>query len=87
MNRLWSLIPPAAAADPLVIAVAEIEVAIELVLRGTARRVRLVGLLAGERAAGEGLALAQEAGVQFALERGAAPGYAVSLVIGPAIDD
>ena len=38
-------LPPSA--DPLEIALAEIEVAIELVRRGQARRVRLVGLVGG----------------------------------------
>jgi hypothetical protein len=87
MNRSWSQIHAAQVADPLEIARAEIDVAIELVRRGQARRVRLCGLSAGERAAGSGLARAQAAGVRFALEREVAPGLAVSLVIGPAIDD
>jgi hypothetical protein len=86
MNSLWSPIRPASVADPLEIALFEIDVAIELVRRGQARRVHLSGLTAGERAAGEGLARAQAAGVAFGLERDAAAG-AVSLVIGPAIDD
>ena len=86
MNRVWSGVPAASERDPLEIAIAEIEVAIALVQRGQARRVRLVGLVAAEHAAGAGLALAQAAGVQFALERGTAPGLPVSLVIGPAID-
>jgi hypothetical protein len=87
MDRLWSHVRAAPAADPLEIALSEIDAAIELVSRGLARRVRLSGLVAGERAAGPGLARAQDAGVGFVLERGAAPGCAVSLVIGPAIDD
>lgn len=87
MNRLWSQVRPASIADPLEIALAEIDVAITLVRRGQARRVRLIGLRAGERAAGPGLARAQEARVRFTLQREAAPGVAVSLVIGPAIDD
>jgi hypothetical protein len=86
MNRVWSGIPAASERDPLEIALDEIEVAIALVQRGQARRVRLVGLAAAEHAAGAGLALAQAAGVQFALERGTAPGLPVSLLIGPAID-
>ena len=87
MNPLWSQILPAPVADPLEIALAEIDVAIELVRRGHARRVRLCGLSAGERAAGPGLARAQEAGLRFTLQREAAPGVAVSLLIGPVIDD
>jgi hypothetical protein len=85
MNRAWSGIPAASERDPLEIALSEIEVAIALVQRGQARRVRLVGLAAAEHAAGIGLARAQEAGVEFALERGLAPGLPVSLLIGPAI--
>ena len=87
MNRVWSGIPAAFEPDPLEIALTEIEVAIELVRRGQARRVRLVGLAAAERAAGTGLARAQEVGVRFVLERSTEPGHPVSLVIGPAIDD
>ena len=86
MNRVWSGIPAASERDPLEIALSEIEVAIALVQRGQARRVRLVGLASAEHAAGIGLARAQEAGVEFALERGTAPGLPVSLLIGPAID-
>jgi hypothetical protein len=86
MNRLWSGVPAASERDPLEIALAEIEVAIELVRRGQARRVRLVGLAAVEHAAGVGLARAQDAGVGFALERSTDRGQAVSAVIGPRID-
>jgi hypothetical protein len=86
MNRVWSGIPAASERDPLDIALAEIEVAIELVRRGQARRIRLVGLAAAEDAAGIGLARAQEAAVRFVLERSIEPGHAISLVIGPAID-
>jgi hypothetical protein len=86
MNRVWSGIPAASERDPLEIALAEIDVAIELVRRGQARRIRLVGLAAAEQAAGIGLARAQEAGVRFVLERSTAPGHAISLLIGPAID-
>jgi hypothetical protein len=82
MNRLWSGIPAASERDALEIALAEIEVAIELVRRGHARRVRLVGLAAAERAAGVGLARAQEAGVCFILERSTEHGQAISLLIG-----
>lgn len=86
MNRVWSDVPAASECDPLEIALSEIGIAISLVQRGQARRVRLVGLAVAEHAAGAGLALAQAAGVQFALERGTAPGLPVSLLIGPAID-
>lgn len=87
MDRLWSPVRAAAAADPLQIALSEIDVAIELVRRRQARRVRLVGLIAGEQAAGPGLARAQSVGVRFVLERDAASNGAVSLLIGPALDD
>ena len=86
MNRVWSGISAASERDPLEVALAEIEVAIELVRRGQARRIRLVGLAAAEDAAGIGLARAQEAGVRFVLERSTEPGHAISLLIGPAID-
>ena len=86
MNRPWSGVPAASERDPLEIALAEIEVAIELVRRGQARRVRLVGLAAVEHAAGVGLARAQDAGVCFALERSTERGHAISVVIGPMID-
>jgi hypothetical protein len=86
MNGPWSGIPAASERDPLEIALAEIEVAIELVRRGQARRVRLVGLAAAEEAAGLGLARAQAAGVRFAIERSTEPGQAISVVIGPTID-
>jgi hypothetical protein len=86
MDRLWSGLPAASERDPLEIALAEIEVAIELVRRGQARRVRLVGLAAAEQAAGVGLARAQDAGVCFALERSTERGQAISVVIGPRID-
>jgi hypothetical protein len=86
MDPVWSPIHAAPLADPLEVALSEIDVAIELVLRGQARRVRLCGLAAGERAAGPGLARAQAACVRFAVERGEAPAFAVSLLIGPAVD-
>ncbi len=86
MDRPWSPIRPVPLTDPLTIALLEIDAAITMVRRGQARRVRLCGLDGGERAAGLGLARAQAAGVQFALERGALPDGAVSLLIGPAVD-
>jgi hypothetical protein len=87
MNRPWSQIPPARVADPLEIALVEIDIAIALVQRGQARRVRLVGLDGSERAAALGLARAQAAGVWFALERNEASDGAVSILVGPAVDD
>ena len=87
MNYTWSRAAHAPAGDPLDVALAEIDVAITLVQAGQARRVHLVGLAAAERAAGQGLARAQAAGVHFALERTEPPARAASIVIGPAIDD
>ena len=86
MSHTWPQRPPASEGDPVEIALAEIDVAIALVQRGQAHRVRLYGLIGAERAAGVGLAHAQEARVEFALERGSEPGLPVSLVIGPTID-
>ena len=86
MDRSWSPVRPAHLSDPLDVALAEIDVAIELVLRGQARRVHLVSLTAAERVAAAGLARAQGARVRFALEREAAPGRTVSILIGPVID-
>lgn len=73
--------------DPLDVALREIDVAIELVISGGARIVQLSGLEAAERAASLGLAQAQAAGVGFALQRSASAGGAVSLRIGPRLDD
>ena len=86
MSHIWPQRPPASERDPVEIALGEIDVAIALVQRGQARRVRLYGLIGAERAAGVGLAHAQEAGIAFGLERGTEPGLPVSLVIGPPID-
>ena len=69
------------------VALREIDIAIELVVSGRARVVELVGLEAAERAAGQGLALAQAAGVEFELHRSSSAAGAVSLRIGPALDD
>jgi hypothetical protein len=86
MSHIWPQRPPASHRDPIDIALDEIDVAIALVQRGQARRVRLYGLIGAEDAAGLGLARAQEAGVEFALERGNKPGLPVSLTIGPITD-
>lgn len=86
MSHIWPQRPPASEGDPVEIALAEIDIAIALVQRGQAHRVRLYGLIGAERAAGVGLAHAQEARVEFALERGSEPGLPVSLVIGPTLD-
>lgn len=60
---------------------AEIDAAIELIRRGLAARVRLVGLRGPETVAAAGLARAQAAELQFSLDRGAVG--AVALTIGP----
>lgn len=60
---------------------AEIDIAIELVLRTAATRVRLVSLGDPEAVAGVGLAHAQAAGVDFAIKRETAG--TVSVVVGP----
>lgn len=73
--------------DPFDVAVREIEIAIELVVSGRARVVQLSGLEAAERAAAIGLAAAQSAGVEFALQRSGSDARAVSLRIGPRHDD
>ncbi len=78
---------PGTEPDPFDVAVREIEIAIELVLSGSARVVQLSGLEAAERAAAAGLAAAQAAGVAFALQRSGSGGGAVSLRIGPYVDD
>lgn len=58
----------------------EVDAAIELVRRGTAVRVRLVGLHAPEWVAGVALAHAQAAGIELVLDRsGTSPG----LTVGP----
>jgi hypothetical protein len=71
--------------DPLDVALREIEIAVDLVRSDRARVVELVGLPAAERAAGSGVAMAQAAGVRFAVLRSAAG--SVSLRIGPRFDD
>jgi hypothetical protein len=79
--------PPETQPDPFDVAVREIQIAIELVVSGRARVVQLSGLEAAERAAATGLAQAQAAGVEFALQRSSAAPGAVSLRIGPYLDD
>jgi hypothetical protein len=87
MHEVGAKAAPGTQPDPFDVAVREIEVAIELVVSGSARVVQLSGLEAAERAAALGLAQAQAAGVEFAMQRsGSAPG-AVSLRIGPRHDD
>jgi hypothetical protein len=61
---------------------ADVAVAIQLVATGAARRVTLSGLLRSEEIAPEALALAQAAGVRFALQRDRRNGP-VTIVVGP----
>lgn len=72
---------PGASTDPLERDLTEIDVALDLVARGVATRVRLVSLARPESAAAVGLAHAQVAGIAFSLER--APDGAVALTVGP----
>jgi hypothetical protein len=58
----------------------EVDVAIEMVARGAAVRVRLVGLSAADEIAPIALARAQVAGVEFRIER---DGSATRLIFGP----
>jgi hypothetical protein len=86
MHDVGDRISPIRDPDPLTVALTEIDVAIELVLSGAARVVELAGLEAAERAAGQGLAQAQAAGVRFELHRSSSSADIVSLRIGPVID-
>lgn len=87
MHEVGARTTPGTQPDPLEVALTEIDVAIQLVMSGGARIVQLSGLEAAERAASLGLAQAQAAGVEFALQRSASAGGAVSLRIGPRLDD
>lgn len=87
MHEVGAQTTPGTQPDPLEVALTEIDVAIQLVMSGGARIVQLSGLEAAERAASLGLAQAQAAGVEFALQRSASAGGAVSLRIGPRLDD
>ena len=86
MHEVGAKSSPGTEPDPYDVAVREIEIAIELVLSGRARVVQLSGLEAAERAAAVGLASAQTAGVDFALQRSGSGAGAVSLRIGPRHD-
>ena len=87
MQEVGAQPAPGTPPDPLEVALREIDVAIQLVLSGGATIVQLTGLEAAERAAAQGLAEAQAAGVEFALQRSASFPGAVSLRIGPCVDD
>lgn len=87
MHKVGAKTSPGTQPDPLDVALREIDVAIQLVVSGSARIVQLSGLEAAERAAALGLAQAQAAGVEFALQRSGSAAGAVSLRIGPRLDD
>jgi hypothetical protein len=81
MDRITRLPITRASASPIERDLAEIDTAIELVRRGVATRIRLVGLLRPDGVAAIGLAHAQAAGLRFEVDRGPAGGAA--LTIGP----
>lgn len=87
MHEVGAKSAPGTQPDPFDVAVREIEIAIQLVVTGRARVVQLSGLEAAERAAPIGLAAAQSAGVEFALQRSGSDPATVSLRIGPRHDD
>ena len=87
MHEVGANAAPGTQPDPFDVAVREIEIAIELVVTGRARVVQLSGLEAAERAAAIGLAAAQSAGVEFALQRSGSDPGTISLRIGPRLDD
>ena len=66
--------------DPAEADLREVDVAIEMVVRGAARRMRLVGLHAADEIAPIALARAQSAGVAFRVEH---EGTATRLIFGP----
>ena len=65
-------------------ALAEVDAAIALVIRGAAVRVRLVGFALAEAVAGLGAAHAQLAGVGFQIDRPTVAG-SMALIIGPIV--
>ncbi|HUP54670.1 MAG TPA: hypothetical protein VM408_04115 [Methylomirabilota bacterium] len=87
MREVGAKSAPGTEPDPFDVAVREIEIAIEMVVSGRARVVQISGLDAAERAAASGLASAQSAGVAFALQRSGSDPGAVTLRIGPRLDD
>ena len=87
MHTVGAKTSPGTQPDPLDVALREIDIAVQLVVSGGARIVQLTGLEAAESAAALGLAQAQAAGVEFALQRSSSAPSVVSLRIGPRIDD
>lgn len=74
------IVLPRPRTDPFELDLGHVDAAIELVRRGAAARVRLVGLREAADLAPTALARAQEAGVEFAVDR---HGSALTLTIGP----
>jgi hypothetical protein len=72
---------PNASSDPVARDLVEIDAAIDLVTRGLATRVRLVGLKRPEAVAATGLAHAQDALVAFSVDRG--PAGSIAIMVGP----
>jgi hypothetical protein len=86
MHEVGARTSPGTQPDPFDVALREIDIAIQLVVSGGARIVQLSGLEAAERAAPLGLAQAQAAGVEFAMQRSGSATGGVSLRIGPPFD-
>lgn len=74
------IVLPRPRSDPDEIDLAHIDAAIELVVRGVARRVRLAGLGGAAGLAATALARAQDADVAFAVDR---HGATMTLTFGP----
>lgn len=74
------IVLPRRRADAFELDLVQVDAAIELVRRGGAIRVRLVGLADAEELASTALAQAQAAGVAFAVDR---HGSELTLTIGP----
>lgn len=72
---------PFASLDPIQHDLAEIDAAIDLVARGIATRIQLVGLIRPEAVAPMGLARAQRMRVSFAVDRRGDAPFAVT--VGP----
>jgi hypothetical protein len=79
MDHSTFLTFPNAQTDTVASDLAEIKAGIELVSRGLATRVRLIGLAHADAVAAEGLALAQASRVGFSLERGSSGAAAITL--------
>jgi hypothetical protein len=80
MDRADLIVLPRHRTDPVEVDLVQVDAAIEMVRRGAAARVRLAGLADAAGLASTALARAQEAGVEFALDRA---GLALTLTFGP----